>query len=125
MGNLSSRLKRSSRLSRVYAGNKETIRAVCSLRLLTETVYTNSFLLLFTSFLTFLIQTPSPMPQSRQLAAIMFTDIVGYTALMGEDEQKAFEILNKNRKLQKPLIEQYGRNGLKNSVMVCWLFSLR
>ncbi len=32
------------------------------------------------------------MPQSRQLAAIMFTDIVGYTALMGEDEQKAFEL---------------------------------
>lgn len=32
------------------------------------------------------------MPQSRQLAAIMFTDIVGYTALMGGDEQKAFEL---------------------------------
>jgi class 3 adenylate cyclase len=29
------------------------------------------------------------MPASRQLAAIMFTDIVGYTALMGDDEQKA------------------------------------
>jgi class 3 adenylate cyclase len=28
------------------------------------------------------------MSQSRQLAAIMFTDIVGYTALMGRDEQK-------------------------------------
>jgi class 3 adenylate cyclase len=37
------------------------------------------------------------MPQSRQLAAIMFTDIVGYTALMGEDEQKAFDLLMKNR----------------------------
>ena len=33
------------------------------------------------------------MSQSRQLAAIMFTDIVGYTALMGNDEQKAFEFL--------------------------------
>ena len=43
----------------------------------------------------------SSMSQSRQLAAIMFTDIVGYTALMGEDEQKAFEILRKNRQLQK------------------------
>ncbi len=31
------------------------------------------------------------MPQLRQLAAIMFTDIVGYTALMGDDEQRAFE----------------------------------
>jgi len=40
------------------------------------------------------------MSQSRQLAAIMFTDIVGYTALMGEDEQKAFELLKKNRKVQ-------------------------
>ncbi|MEP7323930.1 MAG: adenylate/guanylate cyclase domain-containing protein [Saprospiraceae bacterium] len=50
------------------------------------------------------------MPQTRQLAAIMFTDIVGYTALMGNDEQKAFSILNKNRALQKPIIEQfYGR----------------
>ncbi len=35
------------------------------------------------------------MPQSRQLAAIMFTDIVGYSALMGDDEDKAFELLNK------------------------------
>jgi len=34
--------------------------------------------------------------QTRQLAAIMFTDIVGYTALMGRDEQKAFAILQKN-----------------------------
>ncbi|MBD0279986.1 MAG: adenylate/guanylate cyclase domain-containing protein, partial [Flavisolibacter sp.] len=47
------------------------------------------------------------MPSTRQLAAIMFTDIVGYTALMGEDEQRAFDILRKNRQLQKPLIEQY------------------
>jgi class 3 adenylate cyclase len=37
------------------------------------------------------------MPQSRQLAAIMFTDIAGYTALMGNDEQKAFDLLKKNR----------------------------
>ncbi len=53
------------------------------------------------------------MPQSRQLAAIMFTDIVGYTALMGDDEQKAFEILTKNRELQKPLIEQYRGRWIK------------
>ena len=41
------------------------------------------------------------MSQTRQLAAIMFTDIVGYTALMGKDEQKAFDLLNKNRAIQK------------------------
>jgi len=46
------------------------------------------------------------MSQSCQLAAIMFTDIVGYTALMGNDEQNAFAILNKNRSLQKPIISK-------------------
>ncbi len=53
------------------------------------------------------------MPQSRQLAAIMFTDIVGYTALMGEDEQKAFDLLRQNRQLQKPLIEQNNGKWIK------------
>ncbi len=50
------------------------------------------------------------MSQSRQLAAIMFTDIVGYTALMGKDEQRAFDLLNKNRQIQKPIIEEF--NGI-------------
>ncbi len=53
------------------------------------------------------------MPQTRQLAAIMFTDIVGYTALMGEDEQKAFQILTTNRELQKPIIEQHNSRFIK------------
>ena len=29
----------------------------------------------------------------RQLAAIMFTDIVGYTSLMGQDSEKALELV--------------------------------
>jgi TolB-like protein/class 3 adenylate cyclase/Tfp pilus assembly protein PilF len=53
------------------------------------------------------------MPQSRQLAAIMFTDIAGYTALMGEDEQKAFELLRQNRQLQKPIIEKFNGTWIK------------
>ena len=53
------------------------------------------------------------MSQTRQLAAIMFTDIVGYTALMGNDEQKAFTILAKNRALQKPIIEQFNGRWIK------------
>jgi class 3 adenylate cyclase len=63
------------------------------------------------------------MPQSRQLAAIMFTDIVGYTALMGKDEQKALDILRKNRQLQKPLIDQYGGKWIKelgDGVLACF-----
>jgi adenylate cyclase len=53
------------------------------------------------------------MASSRQLAAIMFTDIVGYTSLMGEDEGKAFAILSKNRRLERPLIEQYNGKWIK------------
>jgi len=41
------------------------------------------------------------MPQTRQLAAIMFTDIVGYTALMGRDEKKAFDLLKKKQGITK------------------------
>lgn len=53
------------------------------------------------------------MHQTRQLAAIMFTDIVGYTALMGNNEQKAFELLRKNREIQKPIIEEFGGRWIK------------
>jgi len=53
------------------------------------------------------------MSQSRQLAAVMFTDIVGYTALMGNDEQKAFELLRKNREIQRPVIEEFGGRWIK------------
>ncbi len=53
------------------------------------------------------------MPQTRQLAAIMFTDIVGYTALMGDDEQKAFELLKINKEIQKPLVEKYNGKWIK------------
>ena len=49
----------------------------------------------------------------RRLAAIMFTDIVGYTALMGSDEDKAFQLLENNRNLHKPLIEKYNGTFLK------------
>jgi adenylate cyclase len=37
------------------------------------------------------------MSQHRQLAAIMFTDIEGYTAIMQQDEQQALSIKNRHR----------------------------
>jgi len=40
------------------------------------------------------------MTEQRKLAAVMFTDIVGYTALMSKDEQKAMALFKKNRELQ-------------------------
>src|SRR4029079_3676858 len=53
------------------------------------------------------------MTTSRQLACIMFTDMVGYTALMGHDEAHAFTLLRKNRSLQKPIIEEFNGRFLK------------
>jgi class 3 adenylate cyclase/dienelactone hydrolase len=53
------------------------------------------------------------MPEDRRLAAIMFTDIVGYTALMGSDEDKAYQLLKKNRQIQKPIIKKHKGKWLK------------
>jgi adenylate cyclase len=50
------------------------------------------------------------MPQSRQLAAIMFTDIVGYTALMQENEQKAVALIRHyNSTLEKTVAAHEGK----------------
>ncbi|MFN2438547.1 MAG: adenylate/guanylate cyclase domain-containing protein, partial [Chitinophagaceae bacterium] len=53
------------------------------------------------------------MAHNRQLVAIMFTDIVGYTTLMSEDEQSAFDLLHRNRELQQPLILAYNGKWIK------------
>jgi adenylate cyclase len=41
------------------------------------------------------------------------TDIVGYTALKGNDDNKAFDLLKKNREIQKPIIEQFNGRWIK------------
>ena len=43
----------------------------------------------------------------------MFSDIVGYTALMGSDEDKAFHILRQNRQIQQSQISRYNGEWLK------------
>lgn len=53
------------------------------------------------------------MQEDRRLAAIMFTDMVGYTALMGADEDRAFQLLRKNREIHRPLIKKYHGKWLK------------
>lgn len=53
------------------------------------------------------------MSQSRHLAAIMFTDIVGYTALMGKDSHKALELVRHSKEIQKPLVEKHNGKWLK------------
>jgi len=50
------------------------------------------------------------MPSSqieRKLAAIMFTDIAGYTATMSKDQDVALSMLDTKRKALKPLIQKY------------------
>ena len=49
----------------------------------------------------------------RRLAAIMFSDIVGYTAMMGSDEDKAFEILRMNRNIHTSSIEKFDGTLIK------------
>src|SRR5437879_1704639 len=50
---------------------------------------------------------------TRRLAAIMFTDMVGYTALMGEDEPTTLDLLTKKRALLKPLVQRFRGEWLK------------
>lgn len=45
--------------------------------------------------------------KDRQLAAILFTDIKGFTKTMGDDEFKGMEALEKNLKIQKRLVRKY------------------
>ncbi len=53
------------------------------------------------------------MSQSRQLAAIMFTDIVGYTATMQNDENLAIGLVKSNIAIQKPIIQNNNGQLLK------------
>ena len=46
-----------------------------------------------------------PSEPKRKLAAIMFTDMVGYTALMQKDEQRARELIENQRGLLTPLVK--------------------
>ena len=47
------------------------------------------------------------MTQDRQLAAIMFTDIVGYTAMMQADEQKAVAVIKHYNSTLEKLVAQF------------------
>ncbi len=48
-----------------------------------------------------------PDAVERKLAAIMFTDIVGYTALMAESEQRGRRVRERHRAVLGPLAEQH------------------
>ncbi len=41
----------------------------------------------------------------KEVASIMFTDIVGYTELTSENEEVAFNLIKKKRELLLPLVK--------------------
>jgi len=53
------------------------------------------------------------MPENRQLAAILFSDIVGYTSMMEQNEANTLEIVRKNREIQQPLVKKHHGKWLK------------
>ena len=55
------------------------------------------------------------MSVERKLAAIMFTDIAGYTATMSKDEAVAISLLNKKDSVLKPLIKEHNGTYVKST----------
>lgn len=49
----------------------------------------------------------------RRLAAIVFTDIVGFTNLSSKDEEGAYNLVKKQREILKPIVLQYEGEWLK------------
>jgi hypothetical protein len=45
---------------------------------------------------------------ARRLAAIMFTDMVGYAALMQSDEEQALTVLERHNRLLRPFFPKLG-----------------
>jgi len=51
--------------------------------------------------------------RDRQLVAVLFTDIIGFTSLMGDDENNALSILAINRNIQKKVIRKHRGKWVK------------
>jgi adenylate cyclase len=55
----------------------------------------------------------SSQAEQRRLAAIVFTDIVGYTALTQSDERLAMQLLEKHRELIRPILLKHSGREVK------------
>ncbi|MCB2222013.1 MAG: hypothetical protein KQI35_16625 [Bacteroidetes bacterium] len=53
------------------------------------------------------------MSEHRQLAAIMFTDIVGYSAMMSKSEKRTLQVLERNRQIHQEAIRRFSGELIK------------
>ena len=53
------------------------------------------------------------MKTKRKLAAIVFTDIVGFTKITADNQSKALDLLNQQKKLLKPIVENHNGQWVK------------
>ena len=56
---------------------------------------------------------PSRSQEPRRLAAIMFTDLVGYTAMIQSDERRGLSVLRKHREMIRPIVAKHGGTEVK------------
>ena len=58
-------------------------------------------------------KTPKIQELGRRLAAIMFTDIVGYTALAQTNEGQALKVLDRHNRFLRPLFQKHRGKDIK------------
>ena len=59
----------------------------------------------------------------QRLAAIVFTDIAGFTALSAQDEKKAFSLISHQRELLQPIVAKFNGQWLKemgDGLLLCF-----